>query len=323
VSRRYRGSGWPDVPVDRNPGAAERLPPDERPETAKERRAYRRWNLTWELARRLPEPVVFAVADLLARVGARLGRRGLDQYRRNLARVVPAGEVDAVVRAGVRSYARYWVEAFRAADMDPIDLDRRTTTKGFSHLDAALDEGRGAVILLAHHGTWDIAAQWAETHGYHLAVIAEVVRPRRLFRKFVQLRETVGLEVVPLARGQRKLDRLEEVLAANHMVGLLAERDLTRRGPVVQLFGEPARIPRGPVALARKTGAPVFPATVLQLPGRRWHVEMLPALDLDGLDEDAAAQRVAEGLEAIIRLDPAQWHALQPLWLADLPERKR
>jgi phosphatidylinositol dimannoside acyltransferase len=313
----YRGSGHSGVPVDRNPGAAERIPPGRRPETFKERVAYWRWNLAWELARRLPERVVFAVADLAARLWWRLYGGRMEQYRRNLARVVEPGQVDQFARSGLRSYARYWVEAFRAADLDPDDLDRRTTTEGFEHLDGALDQGRGAIVLLAHHGSWDIAAAWAESHGYHLAVVAELLRPRRLFAKFVRLREEIGLEVVPLARGENKSARLREVLAANHMVGLLSERDLTRKGLMVEFFGEPARIPRGPVVLARQTGAPVVPATVLQRPGRRWHVHVLPPVDVHTVDEDEAARRVAAALEDLIRLDPAQWHALQPVWEAD------
>lgn len=319
----YRGSGFPGQPVDRNPGAHERIPLDERPEGWRMRATAAAWNLAWETSRRLPEVVAHTLAALLARLACRVAGRARRQLASNLVRVVDPGRLDRTVRAGFRSYARYWVEAFRAADLDPGDLDRRTTTNGFAPLDALLDEGKGAVILLAHHGSWDVCAQWGEIHGYHMAAVAEVLRPRALFEKFVRLRETVGLEVVPLRRGQSLVGRLEEVLAANHLVGLLAERDLTGRGPVVRLFGEDARIPWGPVVLAQRTGAPIVPATMLQRPGRRWHIEVLPAIRAAGLEAGEAAQQVAHALEAIVRLDPAQWHALQPVWLADLPPHRR
>ncbi|HVL98505.1 MAG TPA: phosphatidylinositol mannoside acyltransferase [Egibacteraceae bacterium] len=320
---RYRGTGFPGQPVDRNPGAHERIPADPRPESLALRATAVAWNLVWEAARRVPEPAAHAGAALAAGLAYRIAGRMRRQLTANLARVVEPHELDRTVRAAFRSYARYWVEAFRAADLDADDLDRRTTTNGFGPLDAALDEGRGAVILLAHHGSWDVCAQWGETHGYHMAVVAEVLRPRALFAKFVRLRETVGLEVVPLRRGEDLVGRLGRVLAANHLVGLLAERDLTGRGPVVRLFGEDARIPPGPVVLSQRTGAPIVPATMLQRPGRRWHIEVLPPLDVTGLGVEEAAQRVAGALERIIRLDPAQWHAVQPVWLADLPEHRR
>lgn len=319
---RYRGSGFPGQPVERNPGAADRLPPDARPEGWRLRATALAWNLAWETTRRLPEALAHGVADVLAHLAFWTAGGMRRQLTRNLARVVAPSELDRTVRAAVRSYARYWVEAFRAADIDPADLDRRTTTNGFEHLDAVLEQGRGAVILLAHHGSWDLAALWGETHGYHLAVVVEVLRPRALFEKFVRLRETVGVEVVPLRRGQL-FSRLQEVLGANHMVGLLSERDLSGRGPVTRLFGEDARMPPGPALLAKRTGAPVVPATLLQRPGRRWHIEVFPPLELADVDVDAAAQQVTEALEDIIRLDPAQWHAVQPVWLADLPAHRR
>ncbi|MGH3666524.1 MAG: phosphatidylinositol mannoside acyltransferase [Egibacteraceae bacterium] len=319
----YRGSGNAGVAVDRNPGADRRLPPDPTPEGRRLRLVGTAWNLAWEAARRLPAPLVYAMADIAGRVGYRLAGRARHRVTRNLSRVVAPAELEGAARAAFRSYARYWVEAFRAADISPAEIDRRTTTDGFEHMDAALERGRGVIVLLAHHGSWDSAARWAETHRYHLAVVAEIVRPLALFAKFVRLREAVGLEVVPLRKGAKLTGRLGEVAAANHLVGLLTDRDLTGRAPVVRFFGEDARMPLGPVVMSRRTGAPILPITMVQRPGRRWHLHVDPPVDVEGVDTAEAAQRVATALEGLIRLDPAQWHAFQPVWLADLPPAKR
>ena len=323
MTYRYRGSGHRGAPVDRNPGAAARIPPDDRPEGFKLRLTALVWSGAWELGRKLPEPVAYGIADVAARLLHRVGSKARARVRRNLARVVSSEEVEATARAAFRSYARYWVEAFRAADVAPRDIDRRTTTQGFEHLDAALELGHGAVVLLAHHGSWDSAARWAESHGYHLAVVAEVVRPRALFTKFVQLREAVGLEVVPLQRGTTLTGRLVEVAQANHLVGLLTDRDLTGKAPVVEFFGEAARIPLGPVVVSRRTSAPIVPITMLQRPGRRWHLQVLPPVPVADVSLAEASQRVADALEDLIRLAPEQWHAFQPVFLADLPAHRR
>lgn len=321
--RRTRGSGFAGRPVDRNPGAADRLPGRSRREGWRLRATALAWLAVWEASRRAPERVVFALADGLGLLAFALGGRTRRRLTANLARVVPGEQLDATVRAAFRSYARYWVEAFRAADFPHAELAARTEVGGLDQLDEVLDRGRGAIILLAHHGSWDVAAAWAESHGYHLAVVAEVLRPRRLFARFVRLREAVGLEVVPLRRGQDLVGRLEDVLADNHLVGLLAERDLSGSGPVVSFFSEDARIPPGPVVLAQRTGAPLLPVTMRQLPRRRWRLEILPPFDVAGEDLQEGAQRVADALADVVRLDPAQWHAVQPVWLADLPRRRR
>lgn len=318
-----RGSGHPGVPVDRQPGAAGRIPPDPRPEGWRLRITAVVWSAAWELGRRLPEPVAYGVADVAARLLHRFAKGARERVTRNFRRVVEPEQLQHTVRDAFRSYARYWIEAFRAADITAEDVTARTEVEGFEHLDTALDAGRGVVVLLAHHGSWDTAARWAESNRYHLAVVAEVVRPRSLFRKFVALREAVGLEVVPLQRGATMTARLYEVAAANHLVGLLTDRDLTGRAPVVSFFGEAARIPIGPVVVSRRTGAPIIPITMVQRPGRRWLVRALPPVQIEGLDIPDASQRVAHALEQLIRMAPEQWHAFQPVWLADLPASRR
>jgi lauroyl/myristoyl acyltransferase len=317
---RYRGSGRPGVAVDHNPGAAARVPPAADPEPLRVRLLGLVFLAGWQLARRLPEPLVFGAADLAGRLAWRLAPRLRAGVRRNLARVVDADRLPSAVREAFRSYARYWAESFRCADLDPDDLDRRTTTTGFEHLDGCLDEGAGVVVLLAHHGSWDVAARWAEPHGYHLAVVAEVIRPRRLFEEFVALREAVGLEVVPLVRGRSISSRLARVLEANHLVGLLSDRDLGGSGVVARLFGEDAPLPRGPVVLSQRTGAAIVPITMLQRPGRRWHLQVLAPVAVQGLPIAKGVQVIAEAIEDLIRLAPEQWHAFSPVFSVDRPD---
>ena len=314
----YRGSGRPGVPVDRNPGAADRLPPETSPPRWRHRRTALVWTVVWEVARRLPESVVFAVAAVGGELAHRVAGGARRRVMENLRRVVDPGALDVTTRHAFRSYARYWIEAFRAADIGVDETHVRTTTAGFRHLDGVLAEERGAIVLLAHHGSWDMAARWAESHGYHLAVVAEVLRPRALFTRFVRLREAVGLEVVPLARNERAdgriASRLGAVLDANHLVGLLTDRDLRGRSPEVTFFGERTSMPVGAAVLSCRRGTPIVPITMLQRPGRRWHLQIMPPIRPDGRSVREVHAEVAQALETLIRLDPAQWHAFQPVW---------
>lgn len=314
----YRGSGHHGQVVDRNHGAVERVPPPRTPETLIQRVSGYAWDGAWEAARLLPTPAAFG----LARAGAGVVRRVRDDriIRKNLARVVAPEQLDEAVEAAHQSWLRYYMEAFRADSMDPAWLDQRTTTEGFEHLDAVLEQGRGAIILLAHHGSWDIAARWAESHGYHLACVAEVLRPRRLFHKFVVMRESLGLEIVPLRRGDDITGRLSKVLTDNHLVGLLTDRDLTGKAPLVEMFGEPVRVPPGAALLNKRTGAPIVPITMLHRPEGRYHLQILPPLETDGLGLREAVQVVTHGIEDIIRLAPEQWHAFHPIFEADREE---
>ena len=82
----------------------------------------------WRLVRSVPEPLAARAFDLGADRAARGCGPAVAQLRRNLARVVPgapAEELDDLVRRGLRSYARYWREAFRLPSMDHAALHAR------------------------------------------------------------------------------------------------------------------------------------------------------------------------------------------------------
>ena len=156
-----------------------------------------------------------------------------------------------------------------------------------------------------------------------MAAVAEIVRPQRLFARFVALRESMGLEILPLQPrgglgGKGTGSRLGEVLDANHLVGLLTDRDLSGRAPLVDFFGEPCRLPVGATVLAKRYRTPVVPTAIVQQPGGRWLLKLFEPRWLHELDIHEAQQQVARALEQIIRLDPAQWHAFQPIFAADI-----
>ena len=69
--------------------------------------------------RAMPEFAARTAFDTGARYAARHG--GPEQLRKNLARVIgvrPADVPDALMRASLASYGRYWREAFRLPTMD-------------------------------------------------------------------------------------------------------------------------------------------------------------------------------------------------------------
>src|SRR5205823_9233946 len=87
--------------------------------------------------------------------------------------------------------------------------------------------------------------------------------------RFVEFRESLGMEVIPLTGGERPpFEILADRLRAGGTLCLLADRDLTSTGVEVDLFGAAARMPAGPAALAYDTGAVLLPVT-LSFPGAR------------------------------------------------------
>jgi phosphatidylinositol dimannoside acyltransferase len=256
---------------------------------------------------------------------------GARQLRKNLRRVVGPGmselRMDALVGEALRSYSRYWLETFRLEGMDHIAIaaDIDVNMVGVEHLDAGLARGRGVVVALPHTGNWDAAGIWLVHHGGPFTTVAERLKPESLFDRFVAYRESIGMEVLALTGGARPpTEVLAERLRQNRVVCLLADRDLSRNGVQVDFFGEPTRMPAGPAMLSAMTGATLLTARPRFI-GDGWGVTFSAPVELpDGELPDriaAGTQAIADRFAEGIAQEPADWHMLQRLWLADLPPR--
>ena len=102
----------------------------------------------------------------------------------------------------------------------------------------------------------------------------------------------------------------------------MAERDLTKSGEQVDLFGEPTRMPAGPAKLAIETGAALLPAHVYYR-GEDCIVDLQAPLDCSSGDVGVVTQALADQFGKNIAAHPEDWHMLQPQWLADLSDERR
>jgi lauroyl/myristoyl acyltransferase len=167
-----------------------------------------------------------------------------------------------------------------------------------------------------------MAGVWVVQRYGTLTTVVERLKPEPLYQRFIGYRASLGFEVLPLSGGQSPpFELLSERLRDNRVVCLLAERDLTRSGVQVDFFGEPTRMPAGPAKLAIETGAALLPAHCW-FAGNSWGFHIYPALDCAsgpttrrvGVITQALADQFARDIAA----HPADWHMLQPQWLADL-----
>jgi phosphatidylinositol dimannoside acyltransferase len=278
----------------------------------------------WRVVRAMPELVARNAFGAGAHYAARNG--GPKQLRKNLARVLgvePARVPDGLIRASLASYARYWREAFRLPTMDHEALGRELSVLDIERVWAALDAGRGAILALPHSGNWDMAGVWlVQNHGT-FTTVAERLKPESLYHRFIAYRESLGFEVLPLTGGERPpFEELCERLRDNRVVCLMAERDLSRTGVQVNFFGEPTRMPAGPAKLAVETGAALFPVHCWYEPGG-WGMQVYPELDTSSGDVTVITQALADRFARNIGAHPADWHMMQPQWLADLSEERR
>jgi KDO2-lipid IV(A) lauroyltransferase len=275
----------------------------------------------WRLVRLLPERSALRLFERIADSVHRRDGRSVQRLRGNLARVCPdldQAALDRLTHDAVRSYLRYWTESFRLPSWPIEDVVRRTRTVDESILRDAHARGGGAVVALPHMANWDWSGAWACATGMPLTTVAERLEPERLYDEFVAYRASLGMEILP-AGDPATFATLVERVEGGRLVCLLADRDLSRSGVEVRLCDQPARMPRGPAELARRTGAPLIPAT-LHYDGPdlviTFHDPVPHAEGEEGIV--AMMQAVADRFTDAFRAHPVDWHMMQRVFVADL-----
>ncbi|PYC76335.1 phosphatidylinositol mannoside acyltransferase [Streptomyces tateyamensis] len=286
----------------------------------------------WATVKLLPEPVARALGNTLADFTWRRQGKGVRQLEANLRRVRPGAspaELRELSRAGMRSYLRYWMESFRLPVWNDRKIADSMRVDGIEHLVAAMESNRGAVLALPHMGNWDLAGAWVVRHlGFPFTTVAERLKPESLFDRFVAYRQGLGMEVLALTGSDISvIGTLARRLRAGKLVCLVGDRDLSESGTPVEFFGEAARMPAGPAALAQQTGAALLPAS-LWYEGAVQRARIHPPIEVPPeVDRRTAkalmTQQLADVWAAEIAEHPQDWHMLQKFWPADLPGRPR
>lgn len=289
------------------------------------------YSLGWAVVRWLPEPLARAVSRVVANAAWLRQGAGVRQLTANLRRVVGEDSSDRRIRelgrAALRSYCWYWMEVFRLSAMSREYITSRFHLREEGLLWNALGSGRGVILALPHSGNWDHAGAWVAVSGCPFTTVAERLHPESLYDRFVAFRERLGMEVLPLTGGDEDVyAALAQRLRAGGLVCLLADRDLTASGVEVMFFGEPARLPAGPAALAVDTGAALIPVTLwyeADAWGGRIHEEIAAPATGERSERIAVmTQTMADAFAESIAAHPQDWHMLQRLWTADLDQTR-
>ena len=280
----------------------------------------------WRMIRWLPEQFAYRLAYFVADFLTKRNGKSLSRLRSNLARTQPAIttlDLELLVVDAMRSYMRYWCDTFRFPDWSKDKIVQTVTVTNEHLLLNAIAEKTGVIVCLPHAGNWDHAGAYFCTKGIRLVTVAERLKPEKLFLKFLEYRQNMGMEVLPL--DGNVMPTLTERLNEGALVALVSDRDLSKSGIDVNFFNGPARMPAGPAILALTTKAPLVSAFV-SYTENGIHIDfknvVLPSVGTREEKVKEIVQISAQHFEDGIREHPEDWHMLQRIWIdGDFAER--
>jgi KDO2-lipid IV(A) lauroyltransferase len=283
---------------------------------------YRVWRIVTVLVRRLPPRVSYGVAAVIGTATYYLWPRGRRATQRNFAHVLEGAPKAVIRRTARRSLVNYCCYLTDFVRFPSLTADELIATcqgaESFAALDAALERGKGAIIVCMHFGNWDLGAGAAAARGYPLTVVAETFSDPRLDAMVVGARTRLGMRVLPMEKAGPSLMK---ALRRNGLLALLIDRPVPGEGVRVTFFGEEIEVPAGPARLALRTGAAVVPTAFPRLEAGTASVTTLTDFSIvpgptgdDAADIRALTQAIVAAHERFIRAHPDQWYMFREMW---------
>jgi KDO2-lipid IV(A) lauroyltransferase len=197
-------------------------------------------------------------------------------------------------------------------------LHRIVECEGFDHIDRALAAGRGAILITAHLGGWELINFALAEKGYR----GEFLVRRGKNHALNQLMDRIRTRFGTCTLDRRSAARLMlKRLRSGSPIGLLVDINVVRdQGMFVDFFGVRASTTFMTAKLSLRTGAPVVPIFApWDERRRRYMIRVVEPLTVEpsGVEENdirLMTEKFTQIIEDEIRSYPDQWLWIHKRW---------
>lgn len=254
-----------------------------------------------------------ATGARLGRLIMRFGKRRRERADANLRLAMPElsdAEREALVGKIFEHFGRISADFLLIPKRSREQFFEETEVVGVEHLDAALAQGKGILLITGHFGNWERCSSWLSMKGYPLSVVARDADDLGVNSMVNELRAYTGTKVIARGNAARPII---EALRRNELVGILPDQNASE--VFLPFFGKPAGTVLGPGVLHARTGAVVVPMYGVRVGPNRYRLEIHPPLEpIPGYEVkgEGLMRAINASLESMIRQHPDQW-----LWFHD------
>lgn len=268
-----------------------------------------------------------------SRVGAFLGGLGWRPFAFRADRVVryiraafpefSETRVRAVARESYRGLGRTALETIylSRAGREAV-LEAFVEPSGWDLLEDAVAAGRGAVLISAHIGNWELSAAYLAARGIPLDVIGMHMANPLTDAFLKRTRERFGMRQIFDDQAVRATPR---ALKEGRAVGFMSDQGAKGLASTfVDFFGRPAKTPRGAAVFGMRSRLPMLFVAAIRQPDLRYQLFVAPVPLADTGDKerdiDATVQNYTKVIEDFVRQYPEQYFWQHRRWKRQPPD---
>lgn len=200
-----------------------------------------------------------------------------------------------------------WFERTHAFSHGPAFL--RLDSGGADHLERALALGKGAIMLTAHVGNYELGAWILKQSGRPVNLVMADYEAQAVAQYLERLRGDVRPRIIAVNRSPWSSLEVAAALRRGEIVCMQGDRALSPAHALVPFLGKPAPFPTGPYQLAQLTGAPILPVFSSRMGRAHYRFEIFAPLG-----GPTALEEYVQLLEREVLLRPYYWFNVYSFW---------
>jgi len=229
-------------------------------------------------------------------------------------------EAERIAKASAVRFGRMFLEVLHIPALTKESIKTYAPIEGIEHIQRVLAEGKGAVIVTAHAGNWEVLGASLALHDIPIIGVAKQQTNAVMDRLVNHLRRSSGMRIF-YSTGVRDMINY---LKAGYVIGLLSDQAAGHDGAFVDFFGRLASTPKGAAHFARLRGCGIVPTFITEKPDGTHVITMQPPLYVNATknrEEDlfSMTQTYTKIIEDHVRQHPEEWFWLHNRWKRQPP----
>jgi lauroyl/myristoyl acyltransferase len=270
------------------------------------------------LARCLPLGFLRAVAGWAGELYALTHPARIAVVERNL-QLLDASFKKKAARRVYRAFAETLADYFHIGTRPPEQAARIVAkSEGEEHLRSVRALGKGALIVTAHFGLFELGGLMLAQMGLPCAVLTYPEPSRALTDWRAAFRRRWKAETLEIGADRFAFLEIAERLRQGQFVATLIDRPHPSDSTPIRLPNGTAYFSAGILLLAAHCGVPVIPALMFREAGGGYHSRIFPALFIEDKGSRAEtlrfySRRIADTFLPVLCAHPEQWYQFVPL----------